>query len=407
MCAYFAPYVDKDGLHLPTYNDILEKRINDTKTIFGPDIYLANDSPDYQILANESLMIYETMQAIQYAYNQMSPVTAVGVGLSSLVQLNGITRNAATYSTCDVILTGTSAVTITNGKVQDKSGNLWDLPTPITLQAAGSPAGEYYELTVSATCETPGAITALTGDIDIVATPTAGWTGVTNAVAATPGQDAETDAELRTRQAVSVSLPSQTMLAGTIAAIASLDNVTRYAVYENPTNSTHFGDSGVPFEGAPVHSITCVVEGGTSLDIAEAIYYNRGLGCYMNGDQEVDITDTEYGTVTTVRYYRPVEVPVYINLRIHQLNGYLTGTEDEIKDAVAEYINSLGIGDTLTLSSINYAALSVLTNQLKPTFSVYEVYVGESPSPAGTSDLSLDYDEVFTCDVEDIEIEMV
>ena len=137
MCAYFAPYVDEDGLHLPTYNDILEKRINDTKTIFGLDIYLANDSPDYQILANESLMIYETMQAIQYAYNQMSPVTAVGVGLSSLVQLNGITRNAATYSTCDVILTGTSAVTITNGKVQDKSGNLWDLPTPITLQAAG------------------------------------------------------------------------------------------------------------------------------------------------------------------------------------------------------------------------------------------------------------------------------
>jgi uncharacterized phage protein gp47/JayE len=404
---YFAPYVDESGLHLPTYNDILEKRINDTKIIYGQDIYLSNDSPDYQMLANEALMLYEAIQAIQYAYNQMCPTTAVGVGLSSLVQLNGITRQTATYSTCEVILTGTTAVTITDGKVQDQAGYLWSLPSPITLQAAGSPAGTYYELTVTATCDSEGAISAGIGDISIIATPTAGWISVENLVTATAGMETETDAALRSRQAVSVSLPSQTMLAGTIAAIASLDNVTRYAVYENPTNSTHFGDSGVPFEGAPVHSITCVVEGGTSLDIAEAIYYNRGLGCYMNGDQEVDITDTEYGTVTTVRYYRPVEVPVYINLRIHQLNGYLTGTEDEIKDAVAEYINSLGIGDTLTLSSINYAALSVLTNQLKPTFSVYEVYVGESPSPAGTSDLSLDYDEVFTCDVEDIEIEMV
>jgi uncharacterized phage protein gp47/JayE len=404
---YFAPYVDDSGMHLPTYNDILEKRINDTKIIYGQDIYLANDSPDYQMLANEALMLYEAIQAIQYAYNQMCPTTAVGVGLSSLVQLNGITRRTATHSTCEVILTGTTAVTITDGKVQDQAGYLWSLPSPITLQAAGSPAGTYYELTVTATCDSEGAISAGIGDISIIATPTAGWISVENLVTATAGMETETDAALRSRQAVSVSLPSQTMLAGTIAAIASLDNVTRYAVYENPTNSTHFGDSGVPFEGAPVHSITCVVEGGTSLDIAEAIYYNRGLGCYMNGDQEVDITDTEYGTVTTVRYYQPVEVPVYINLRIHQLNGYLTGTEDEIKDAVAEYINSLGIGDTLTLSSINYAALSVLTNQLKPTFSVYEVYVGESPSPAGTSDLSLDYDEVFTCDVEDIEIEMV
>ena len=407
MCAYFAPYVDEDGLHLPTYNDILEKRINDTKTIFGLDIYLANDSPDYQILANESLMIYETMQAIQYAYNQMSPVTAVGVGLSSLVQLNGITRNAATYSTCDVILTGTSAVTITNGKVQDESGNLWDLPTPVTLQAAGSPAGEYYELTVSATCETPGAITAFAGDIDIVATPTAGWTGVTNAVAATPGQDAETDAELRTRQAISVALPSQTMLAGTIAAIAALDNVTRYEVYENPTNSTHYGDAGVPFEGAPVHSITCVVEGGTILDIAEAIYYNRGLGCYMNGDVETDITDAEYGTVTTVRFYRPVDVPIYVEFEIHQLAGYLTGTDVLIKAAVAEYINSLGIGDTLTISSINYAAMSVNVDRLKPTFSIYSIAIGESPSPVGTSDLTLEYNEVFTSDVDDIDITMV
>jgi len=405
--SYFAPYVDDDGLHLPTYNDILEKRIDDAKAIFGEDIYLANDSPDYQMLANESLLLYETMQAIQYAYNQMSPVTAVGVGLSSLVQLNGLTRQAASYSTCDVTLTGTSAATITNGKVQDEAGNSWALPTPITLQAAGSPVGSTYELTVTATCETAGAVIALAGDINVIVTPTAGWTSVTNASAATVGQDAETDAELRTRQAVSVALPSQTMLAGTLAAIAALDNVTRYAIYENPTNSTSVSDPDVPFEGAPEHSITCVVEGGAIQDIAEAIYYNRGLGCYTNGDIETTIDDTEYGTSTTIRFYRPIEVPVYVRIELHQLTGYLTDTDDDIKTAIAAYINSLGIGDTLAISSVNYAALSVMVDQLKPTFSIYSISLGESPSPIGTADLTLDYNEVFTSDVDDIDIVVV
>jgi uncharacterized phage protein gp47/JayE len=405
--SYFAPYVDDDGLHLPTYNDILEKRIDDAKAIFGEDIYLANDSPDYQMLANESLLLYETMQAIQYAYNQMSPVTAVGVGLSSLVQLNGLTRQAASYSTCDVTLTGTSAATITNGKVQDEAGNLWALPTPITLQAAGSPVGSTYELTVTATCETAGAVIALAGDINVIVTPTAGWTSVTNASAATVGQDAETDAELRTRQAVSVALPSQTMLAGTLAAIAALDNVTRYAIYENPTNSTSVSDPDVPFEGAPEHSITCVVEGGAIQDIAKAIYYNRGLGCYTNGDIETTIDDTEYGTSTIIRFYRPVEVPVYIKIELHQLTGYLMDTDDDIKEAIAEYINNLGIGDTLAISSVNYAALSIMVDQLRPTFSIYSISLGESPSPIGTSDLTLDYNEVFTSDVDDIDIVVV
>ena len=125
--SYFAPYVDETGLHIPTYNDILEKRLNDARNIFGQDIYLGNDSADYQLIAVEALALYDAMQAVQLAYNQFCPSTAVGVGLSNLVQINGIRRLAASYSTCDVTLTGTSAATIVNGVVQDVSGYKWDL----------------------------------------------------------------------------------------------------------------------------------------------------------------------------------------------------------------------------------------------------------------------------------------
>jgi len=394
--AYFAPYVDSQGLHLPTFNDILEKRIADAKSIFGQDIYLGNDSLDYQLIAVESLAVYDAMQAIQLAFNQASPVTAIGIGLSSLVQLNGITRQAASYSTCDVTLTGTTSATIINGVIMDQAGYKWSLPTPITLQASGSPVGSTYTLTVTATCQTIGAITALAGDLSTIDTPTAGWISVTNASAAVAGQPVETDSQLRERQALSVALPSQTMLAGTTAAIASLAEVTRYKVYENATNSTHYGDSGVPFEGAPEHSITAIIEGGDQTDIATAIYNNRGIGCYMNGDIEIDIADPVYSNTTTVRFFRPVYVPIYVEIEIHTLNGYVTGTDDDIKEAVADYINTLDIGQTLALSSVIGAAVSVMFIASKPTFSVYTTVMGTDPSspPLDNSDIIVAYNEV-------------
>ena len=49
--SYIAPYVDDSGLHLPTYNDILEDMIASMKQIYGSDIYLGNDSADYQLLS--------------------------------------------------------------------------------------------------------------------------------------------------------------------------------------------------------------------------------------------------------------------------------------------------------------------------------------------------------------------
>jgi len=409
MCAYFAPYISEAGLHLPTFNDMLEKRIADAKSIFGQDIYLGNDSADYQLIAVETLALYDAMQAIQLAYNQASPVTAIGVGLSNLVQLNGITRTPATYSTCDVTLIGTSAAHIINGVVADVSGNLWNLPTPLQLQAAGSPLGEYYALTVTATCQTLGAITALAGDINVISTPTAGWTSVSNATAAIAGQAVETDSELRERQRISVALPSQTMLQGTVAAIAALLGVTRYKVYENPTNSTTYGFPGVPFEGSPEHSITAIVEGGDIADIADAIYYNRGLGCYTDGDVVTNITDPDSGEITPIRFYRPDYVNVYMEITIKMLSGWGTGDEDDIKEAVADYINTLEISEDLYLSSVICAAVDVNTNKAKPTFSVTQVLMGTDPAspPLSATDITVGYKEVVLGSVDNITITLV
>ena len=46
--AYYSPYIDNTGIHVPTYEDIRDDLIASMKQIFGQDIYLADDSQDYQ-----------------------------------------------------------------------------------------------------------------------------------------------------------------------------------------------------------------------------------------------------------------------------------------------------------------------------------------------------------------------
>ena len=61
--SYFTPYVDGSGLHLPTYQDILADMIASMKKIYGSDIYLGNDSADYQFLSILALKVADSYQA--------------------------------------------------------------------------------------------------------------------------------------------------------------------------------------------------------------------------------------------------------------------------------------------------------------------------------------------------------
>ena len=210
---------------------------------------------------------------------------------------------------------------------------------------------------------------------------------MTNPAPAVVGQPVETDAQLRARQSLSVATPSRTMLAGTIAAIAATLGVTRYTVLENPTGATDAF-------GTPAHSITCVVEGGADADVAQAIYNNRGIGCYTNGTSLVNVTDPYTGTVMPIRFSRPTYAGVYVALTVHPLAGYTTATAAAIQSALLAYLNSLQIGQTVVLSELYGAVLSVRPNALQPEFSIRSLTLGTASNPTGTVDLTLAYNQV-------------
>ena len=255
--SYFKPYVDENGYHYPTYNEILEDLIERMQQIYGSGIYLGNDSQDYQMLAAFAEKTYDCFQVGEISYNAHSPLTAIGTGLDYVVAINGIKRKVGASSTVTLALTGTPGTTINNGQAADSSGNIWQLPEVSIIGDDGTASVEAY-------CLQPGVIQAAEDTVTRIMTPTQGWESVTNPGAASTGTAVETDSQLRGRQGLSVAQPSQSIVKGLKGHLQGIENVQRVEVYEN--------DKGVTdANGIPAHTVCAVVEGGDDTEIAEAV----------------------------------------------------------------------------------------------------------------------------------------
>ncbi len=376
--AYFAPYIDDAGLHIPSYIDIRDDLIDQFKQIYGQDIYLDNESQDYQMISAFALKTYDTMQLLQIVYNNRSPKTAVGSALDGIVKLNGIKRKAASYSTCVLTLTGIAGTIITNGVVEDDAGVKWSLPVTVMLTGVTT--------LVSVLCNEIGAIEAAPGTITKIITPTKGWTSVTNSVSAVTGAPVETSEQLRQRQSISVAIPSQNMLDGTIAGIASVDGVKRYKVYDNDTSVTDAN-------GVPSHTIAAVVEGGLDAAVALQIYLRKGPGGGTYGDVSIGYVNLD-GLTTMIRFFRPVYAGALVELVIKKNAGYTSEIKARIEKAIKTYIENLDIGTDVTITGISAAVFSVIDNWSKPAFSVVTLNIGRQGDTLTNKDIAIAFNEV-------------
>ncbi|MEH4267097.1 baseplate J/gp47 family protein, partial [Klebsiella aerogenes] len=222
--------VTAEGISAPDYQTILSTVTGYFQQIYGSDAYIDPDSKDGQLIALMALAIHDANNTAIQVYNSFSPSTGIGVGLSRNVKINGIARREATNSTVDLLLSGTAGTTITNGSVKDANGIIWNLPTEVVIGTDGT-------VIATATCASSGAVAALAGSVNSINTPTRGWVSATNPQAATVGVAAETDSELRIRQAQSVALPSLTSFEAVDGAIANISGVTRHKLYENDTDN--------------------------------------------------------------------------------------------------------------------------------------------------------------------------
>ena len=395
---YAPPSVGPSGLTVSTYPSIMADNLQAFLNIFGVNQYVGSDSAIYQLLSIISLKQSDTNLGLQLAYNQSSPGTAVGAGLDRVVKLNGIARLPFTYSTVALTCAGTNGTVLTNCFAQDQVGNLWAIPSPVTILGSS--------ITVTATCTTPGNVTAEPGTVNIKASPVNGWATVTNTYAAVPGNPIEGDSRLRARQVVSVALPALTPIAATVAAVLATLNVTRVAPgYPTPggPGTSIENPTGAPDSWTnPAHSITMVVEGGTDAAVGLSIYLKKTIGCFTNGTTSTVVTDPNTGYGETISFYRPSYVQPYIGMYLQGLSGFTTSTVAAVQAALVNYLNSLAIGEEVTYSALWSVALSVTPNISQPEFSIKGVTLGTTAGglftvvPGATPGTSYTVNDVLT-----------
>ena len=92
--AYFPPYIDETGIHMPTYEDRLEDLVTAYRNIFGMEAELSAAVPDYQLLSVFAKALDDTSALAVQAFNSRNPMYASGAALDLLLPQYGLARNA-------------------------------------------------------------------------------------------------------------------------------------------------------------------------------------------------------------------------------------------------------------------------------------------------------------------------
>lgn len=340
-------YVDETGLHTQSLVDIITALETGFKAIYGADINVAANSPDGQMINLFAQAKIDMLDLITDVYGSFSPTNARGAVLDQRCAINGVTRLGATYTVVnisivvdrDVYLTG-----VNDGApftISDGAGNKFVLIDSVLVSTTDTPG------TVHAfRAYNKGAVNVNTATLTTIDTITLGVLSVNNATSpTTQGIDEESDAALRFRRSVSVSLPSSGFLEGLQGALAAIDGVTNARVYENTYNSSD-GD------GIPGHAIWCIVEGGDDDEIANVIHVKRNAGCRMKGSEVVAIPQVN-GFDLPIMFDRPSLEDLYIELTIVSLDPSVhTIDEDFIKQAIYDGV-TYGINQTADFTAIS------------------------------------------------------
>lgn len=384
-----APTIDANGITAPTYADVLAYLQDRFRAIYGADAYLEPDSQDGQLLAVFAKAMSDVNATAIAIYNAFSPATAQGAALSSNVKINGIARKLASYSSVDLRLVGQAGTTITNGTARDENGEKWQLPASVVIPPGG-------EITVTAICARIGAVAARAGTVAQIATPMRGWQSVVNPADAAVGAPVESDAALRLRQTISTALPSMTVLDGIIGAVANVAGVTRYVAYENDTSDTDKN-------GIPPHAVSLVVEGGDAQLIAQAIASKKTPGAGTFGQTAVVVKDI-YDRPITIQFFRPAAARIGATVNLKALAGYTTQTGQQIRQAVADYVNALPIGGGLS-GSVEWGDALTAANGVGGgrTFKLTGLALS-GPRGSGAPDVSLLFNEAAACSPDDVTV---
>jgi uncharacterized phage protein gp47/JayE len=317
------------GAQIDSWSETRKAIADAFKELFGDDF--AVDDEDSAVGKAITILADVTdalNQKVQYAVSAYNPNAATGVALKNLLKMTGLTANEGLYSTASLTLYTSALGTkvYAGDKVRDPNNTSIEyiIDADVTIPPNGS-------VTVSATCDTIGYQTAAANTLTEIATPRRGWSSVTNLTSVSPGQNEETNDEMRVRRDRTARAFGKTTLDGVWAALSDIDQVDEVFVYQNLDTVT---DS----YSVPGRAMRAYVSGGADSTIAEVLFKLAPI----KTDGSTTVNYSYRGHTYPVKFSRPVDDSIQVDVIMRPVSATSPATfpadgEDTVKAAVIAF----------------------------------------------------------------------
>ena len=376
------------GFERLTYDDIVNKKIQKAKELFGEDIDTSELTPLGKFIRINAFDLAEAEEEAEYIYYSIFPNTASGVSLDRLCTFVGISRNPATSAIYNVKVNGTDGYIIPVGFLVGTASGINFYNTADIEIVNG-------ECTINVWCTQTGTSGNVeTETINKVVNPVADISKVQGIELVSLGTDDETDYELRKRFELAREGAGACTESAIKSALMRVPTVTSAGVVVNDTTET---DSN----GRPAFSFECFINGGENYhtEIAETIYNKKPIGIKTYGKiSETIIDDGGYEHTINFSHTNKIAVKVFVKIRTDTAYEGTAGADD-IKENLTTYINSLGVGESVILSAL-YGQI----HKVAGVDEVLELKLSKEGNNFEAKNITVEKWEVVSCESVTVEV---
>lgn len=323
------PVFGATGFEIPSSASVLAGVLADINSAFGGNLNMDLTTPQGQLGSSEAAVIENTNQTFLFMTQMFDPAYSFGRYQDALGRIYFLERNPAEPTVVSALCTGLEGTVIPIGSLAlADDGNQYICTVGGTIPVSGS-------VTLTFACTVTGPIPCPAGTLTQIYRSIPGWDSVNNVTDGVLGNDVEGRAAFEARRAASVALNSNGSLPSVKGAVLAVPGVIDAYVTENveDTLSTIGGVSLF------AHSLYVAVVGGSSADIAQAIWSRKAPGCNYNGNTEVTVYDTSFGysppyPAYQVRYEVPDNLSIGFRVEINNTSAVPADAAQQIQAAI-------------------------------------------------------------------------
>lgn len=323
------PVFGANGFEIPSSAAVLAGVLEDINSAFGGNLNMDLTTPQGQLGSSEAAVIENTNQTFLFMTQMFDPAYSFGRYQDALGRIYFLERNPAEPTVVSALCTGLAGTVIPIGSLALASdGNQYICTVGGTIPVSGS-------ITLTFACTVTGPIPCPSGTLNQIYRSIPGWDSINNVTDGVLGNDVEGRAAFEARRSASVALNSNGSLPSVKGAVLAVSGVIDAYVTEN-VDDTVATIGGVSLFA---HSLYVAVVGGSSQDIAEAIWSRKAPGCNYNGNTEVTVYDTSTGysppyPAYQVRYEVPDNLSIGFRVEINNTSAVPADAAIQIQNAI-------------------------------------------------------------------------